>query len=154
MIVGASRPPYRTGSGAGWVTGGAFSGDFSGGGGLTGSAVGDTGSSRGMTVYLLTGSPIRAMPDLPLVVGQEKSCARKVTSVNSVVAAVANDRRSSERAFGHRTDRNNTTLFGLLVSLDARSGVWVFISRSSDGEPLCVHSFVEFSVLESLRRGG
>jgi len=29
-----------------------------GGGGITGSAVGDTGSSRGMTVYRLTGWPI------------------------------------------------------------------------------------------------
>src|SRR6266536_1578987 len=54
---------YRTGSGSGWVTGGAFSGDF--GGGMTGSCVGDTGASRGITVYLLMGSPIRATADLP-----------------------------------------------------------------------------------------
>src|SRR6266702_564173 len=45
---------YRTGSGSCWVTGGAFSGDLLGGSGLTGSAVGNTGSPRGMTVYLLT----------------------------------------------------------------------------------------------------
>ncbi len=55
---------YRTGSGSGSVTGGAFSGDFWGGGGVTGSRVGDTDSSRGMTVYLLTGSPIRGTADL------------------------------------------------------------------------------------------
>ncbi len=53
---------YRTGSGAGLVTG-AFSGNV--GGGVTGSRVGDTGSPRGMTVYLLTGSPICPTADLP-----------------------------------------------------------------------------------------
>jgi hypothetical protein len=56
---------YSAGCGSGLVTGGAFWGDLLGGGGLTGSAVGDTGSSRGMTVYLLTGSPICATADLP-----------------------------------------------------------------------------------------
>jgi hypothetical protein len=81
---------YSAGCGSGLVTGGAFCGDLLGGGGLTGSAVGDTGSSRGMTVYLLTGSPICPTADLPLVDGQEKFCARKVTSVNSVAAGVAN----------------------------------------------------------------
>jgi len=39
-------------------------GDFSGGAGVTGSCVGDTGSARGITVYLLMGSPICAMADL------------------------------------------------------------------------------------------
>ena len=53
---------YRTGSGSGFVTG-VLSGDF--GGGPTGSRVGDTGSSRGMTVYLLMGCPICATVDLP-----------------------------------------------------------------------------------------
>jgi hypothetical protein len=52
------QPIYRTGSGSGLVTGWAGVGAFSGGGRVTGSRVGDTGSSRGMTVYLLTGSPI------------------------------------------------------------------------------------------------
>jgi hypothetical protein len=54
---------YCTGSGC--VTGRVFSGDLRGGGRVTGSRVGDTGSSRGMTVYLLTGSPICATADLP-----------------------------------------------------------------------------------------
>jgi len=53
---------HRTGSGSGLVIG-AFSGNF--GGGITGSRVGETGSSRGMTVYLLTGSPICPTADLP-----------------------------------------------------------------------------------------
>jgi hypothetical protein len=35
------------------------------GGGRTGSRVGGTGSSSGMIVYLLTGSPICATADLP-----------------------------------------------------------------------------------------
>src|SRR6266567_8370541 len=41
---------YSAGSGSGFVTGGAFSGDLLGGAGSTGSAVGDTGSSKGTTV--------------------------------------------------------------------------------------------------------
>ncbi len=53
---------YRTGSGSGLVTG-VLSGDV--GVGPIGSWVGDTGSSRGMTVYLLMGSPICATADLP-----------------------------------------------------------------------------------------
>jgi hypothetical protein len=53
---------HRTGSGCGVVTG-AFSGTL--GGGFTGSRVGNTGSSRGMTVYLLIGCPICAIADLP-----------------------------------------------------------------------------------------
>jgi hypothetical protein len=44
------RARYRTGSGSGSVTGGAFSGDLLGGGDVTGSGVGSTGSSSGMTV--------------------------------------------------------------------------------------------------------
>jgi hypothetical protein len=48
--MGTIHLPYRTGSGSGFLSGGAVIGDFSGGGGTTGSWVGDTGSSRGMTV--------------------------------------------------------------------------------------------------------
>jgi hypothetical protein len=61
------REPHVSyaGCGSGLVTGGAFSGGFLGGGNLTGSAVGDTGSSSGMTVYLRTGSPICATAELP-----------------------------------------------------------------------------------------
>jgi len=40
-------------------------GDLSGGDGITGSRVGDTGSSRGITVYFLIGCPICATADLP-----------------------------------------------------------------------------------------
>ena len=64
---------YRIGSGSGSVTGGAFSGDFWGGGGVTGSRVGDTGSFRGMTVYLLIGSPIWATADLSRWMGQRST---------------------------------------------------------------------------------
>jgi hypothetical protein len=63
---------YSTGSGSGLVTGGVLFGDLLGGGGVTGSGVGDTGSSSGISVYLLTGCPICAttslhgLPVLPL----------------------------------------------------------------------------------------
>jgi len=47
---------YFAGSGSGVITGGELLGDLLGGGdGRTGSAVGDTGSSSGMTVYRLIG---------------------------------------------------------------------------------------------------
>jgi len=68
VFIGAhdrySRPHYFTGSSSGLITGPGLVGALLGGGGLTGSAVGDTGSSRGMTVYLLTGSPICPTADL------------------------------------------------------------------------------------------
>jgi hypothetical protein len=77
VFIGAhdrySRPHYFTGSSSGLVTGPGLVGALLGGGGLTGSAVGDTGSSRGMTVYLLTGSPICPTADLPLVEWRIKS---------------------------------------------------------------------------------
>ncbi len=60
---------HRTGSGSGLVTG-VFSGDLAGG--FTGSRVGGTGSSRGMTVYLLMGSPICATADLPWWMARKK----------------------------------------------------------------------------------
>jgi hypothetical protein len=63
-LRGPGHHRYSAGCGSGFVTGGALWGNLLGGGGLTGSAVGETGSSRGMTVYLLTGSPIRATTDL------------------------------------------------------------------------------------------
>src|SRR5713101_6962273 len=56
---------YSTGWGSGLVTGGVLLGDLLGGGGVTGSGVGDTGSSSGISVYLLTGCPIRATADPP-----------------------------------------------------------------------------------------
>src|SRR6266851_10257462 len=59
------RLRYSTGWGSGLVTGGVLFGDLRGGGGVTGSAVGDTGSSSGMIVYLLTGCPICATADPP-----------------------------------------------------------------------------------------
>jgi len=40
-------------------------GDLLGGGRVTGSGVGDTGSSSGMIVYLRTGCPICATADAP-----------------------------------------------------------------------------------------
>ncbi len=55
---------YSTGSGSGLVTGGVLFGDLLGGGGVTGSGVGDTGSSSGISVYLLTGCPICATTSL------------------------------------------------------------------------------------------
>src|SRR6266516_4101253 len=57
-----STRAQRIGSGSGLVTG-VFSGELAGG--FTGSRVGGTGSSRGMAVYLLMGSPICATADLP-----------------------------------------------------------------------------------------
>src|SRR6266851_7386274 len=57
---------YSTGWGSGLLTGGALFGALPGGGGVTGSAVGDTGSSSGTIVYLLTGCPICATADPPL----------------------------------------------------------------------------------------
>src|SRR6266700_5399101 len=65
LMIVCGHHRYFAGCGSGLVTSGAFSGNLLGGGGLTGSRVGDTGSSRGMTVYLLTGSPICATADLP-----------------------------------------------------------------------------------------
>jgi hypothetical protein len=62
---GESRPHYFTGSSSGLVTGVGLLGALLGDGGLNGSAVGDTGSSRGTTVYLLMGAPICPTPDLP-----------------------------------------------------------------------------------------
>jgi len=56
---------YSTGWGSGLVTGGVLFGDLLGGGGVTGSEVGDTGSSSGISVYLLTGCPICATADPP-----------------------------------------------------------------------------------------
>ncbi len=58
---------YATGWGSGLVTGGALFGDLLGGG-VAGSRVDDTGSSNGMTVYLLTGCPICAMATPPIAV--------------------------------------------------------------------------------------
>jgi hypothetical protein len=55
---------YSTGWSAGLETGGVLFGDLLGGGGVTGSGVGDTGSSSGMIVYLLTGCPICATTSL------------------------------------------------------------------------------------------
>ncbi len=62
------RVRYSTGSGSGLVTGGAMSGNLLGGGGVTGSAVGDTGSFSGITVYRLIGCPICAMATPPIAV--------------------------------------------------------------------------------------
>jgi len=56
---------YSTGWGSGLVAGGVLFGDLLGGGGVTGSEVGDTGSSSGISVYLLTGCPICATADPP-----------------------------------------------------------------------------------------
>src|SRR5262249_58571955 len=53
---------YGTGCDSGFVTGEVGLGTLFGGGGVAGSFVGATGSSSGMTVYRLIGSPIRA-PD-------------------------------------------------------------------------------------------
>jgi hypothetical protein len=64
VAMAAILAPYGTGSGSGFVTGGV-AGDFSGGSGATGSCVDDTGSVRGITVYLLTGGPICAIADPP-----------------------------------------------------------------------------------------
>jgi len=59
VVVGhGSLRFYGTGCGSGFVTGCVGLGVLFGGGGVTGSFVGDTGSSSGMTVYLVTGSPI------------------------------------------------------------------------------------------------
>ena len=55
---------YGTGCGSDFVTGDVGLGMF-GGGGVAGSFVGATGSSSGMTVYRLIGSPIRATVTLP-----------------------------------------------------------------------------------------
>jgi hypothetical protein len=55
---------YSIGSGSGLVTGGVLFGDLLGGGGVTGSGVGDTSSSSGISVYLLTGCPICATTSL------------------------------------------------------------------------------------------
>src|SRR5215469_9938819 len=55
---------YGTGCGSGFVTGDVGLGRF-GGGGVAGSFVGATGSSSGMTVYRLIGSPIRATVTSP-----------------------------------------------------------------------------------------
>jgi Resolvase, N terminal domain len=52
---------YATRWGSGFLTGGVGFGALFGGGGVTGSLVGDTGSSSGITVYLLVGSPIWPM---------------------------------------------------------------------------------------------
>src|SRR6266511_1812864 len=84
------QPIYHTGSGSGLLPGWAGVGAFSGGGRVTGSRVGDTGSSRGMTVYLRTGSPICATADVPLVDASKKVFHASRTSVNSVAAGVAN----------------------------------------------------------------
>ncbi len=73
---------YFAGCGSGLVTGARFLGSVLGGGGLTGSSVGDTGSARGMTVYLLTDSPIRANADLPWWMASKKcssSCGHPST---------------------------------------------------------------------------
>ena len=53
-----------------------------GGSGLTGSLVGDTGSSRGITVYRFRGCPIWATTDLLRWSVKAKSCARKSHPVN------------------------------------------------------------------------
>jgi len=56
---------YGTGCDSGFVTGEVGLGTLFGGGGVAGSFVGATGSSSGMTVYRLIGSPIRATVTLP-----------------------------------------------------------------------------------------
>jgi hypothetical protein len=50
IVTGCILGPLYAGCGSGLVTGGALSGDLLGGGGTTGSEVGDTGSSSGTTV--------------------------------------------------------------------------------------------------------
>jgi len=64
-MAGGTRLGYSAGCGSGAVTGDERPGDLLGGGGITGSEVGDTGSSSGTTVYLLTGCPICATADPP-----------------------------------------------------------------------------------------
>src|SRR5262249_29294300 len=72
------RLRYLTGSGCGFVIGGAVLGDFSGGGATFGSFVGDTGSSSGTTVYLRMGCPICATADLPWRLASRKLLAFKL----------------------------------------------------------------------------
>ena len=74
---------HRAGSGSGLVTG-VFSGDLAGG--FTGSRIGGTGSSRGMTVYLLMGSPICATADLPWWMAREKFLPER--DVRQLVAGI------------------------------------------------------------------
>src|SRR5713226_6850206 len=74
-VISALR--YSTGWGSGLVTGGVLFGDLLGGGGGTGSGVGDTGPSSGISVYLLTGCPICATADPPYTDCQCRHSTRK-----------------------------------------------------------------------------